>query len=84
MKNVENRPIWLWKARLNSFIQAGLNSMNESVLEIHDEILCNLIRDCFLKTLWDTDATDFTEVRGKSITKKAPFRGFREIRVQKR
>ncbi len=42
------------------------------------------LRDCFLKTLWDTDATDFTELRGKNHKKKAPFRGFREIRVQKR
>ena len=23
------------------------------------------LRDCFLKTLWDTDATDFTELHGK-------------------
>src|SRR5688572_23951073 len=32
-------------------------------------------RDCFLKTLWDTDATDFTEFHGKNRNKKAPFRG---------
>src|SRR5215208_5492685 len=52
-------------------------------------------RDCFLKTLWDVDATDtgtartlhskacrcFTELHGKNHNKKAPFR---EIRVQKR
>ena len=38
------------------------------------------LRDCFLKTLWDTDATDFTEFHGKNRNKKAPFR---EIRIQK-
>ncbi|MGB8981108.1 MAG: hypothetical protein WCC12_04470, partial [Anaerolineales bacterium] len=43
---------------------------------------------CFLKTLWDTDTTDLpcgydvTEFHGKNRNKKAPFRGFREIRVQ--
>jgi hypothetical protein len=39
------------------------------------------IRDSFFKTLQDTDATDFTEFHGKNRKKKAPFRGFREIRV---
>ena len=54
---------------------------------VTEQYLKNLqgsLRDCFLKTLWDTDATDFTEFRGKNRSKKAPFRGFREIRVRKR
>jgi hypothetical protein len=42
------------------------------------------VRDCFLKTFWDTDITDFTEFRGKAVIKNALFRVFREIRVQKR
>jgi hypothetical protein len=29
------------------------------------------LRDCFLKTLLDTDGTDFTEFRGKTVIKKA-------------
>ena len=43
-----------------------------------------------LETLGDTDATDFTDCRclarrrGKNRNKEAPFRGFREIRVQKK
>jgi hypothetical protein len=41
------------------------------------------LRDCFLKTLWDTDTTDFTEFHGKNRNKKARCRGFRETRVQK-
>ena len=32
----------------------------------------------------DADATDFTEFHGKNRNKKAPLRGFREIRVPKR
>ncbi|MGB8982790.1 MAG: hypothetical protein WCC12_13010, partial [Anaerolineales bacterium] len=44
----------------------------------------SVLRDCFLKTLWDTDTTDLpcgydvTEFHGKNRNKKAPFRGFRE------
>jgi len=41
------------------------------------------LRDCFLKTLLDTDATDFTEIHGKPVEKMALFRVAREIRVQK-
>ena len=41
------------------------------------------LRDCFLKTLLDTDATDFTELHGKTIKKAALFRVVCEIRVQK-
>jgi hypothetical protein len=41
-----------------------------------------LFGECFLKTLLDADATDFTAFHGKNRNKKAPFRGFREIRVR--
>jgi len=43
-----------------------------------------LLRECFLKTPWEPDATNFTEFHGKNRNKKAPFRGFRETRVQKK
>ncbi|MGB8980338.1 MAG: hypothetical protein WCC12_00525, partial [Anaerolineales bacterium] len=52
--------------------------------DFRDSILHQGLRDCFLKTLWDTDTTDLpcgydvTEFHGKNRNKKAPFRGFRE------
>ena len=40
------------------------------LLYLVQTIRLDALRDCFLKTLWDTDATDFTEFRGKNRNKK--------------
>ncbi len=32
--------------------------------------MTDALRDCFLKTLWDTDATDFTEFAEKTVIKR--------------
>ena len=49
-----------------------LNMIDELTFDVCSgpQKLDTTLRDCFLKTLWDTDATDFTEFRGKTVIKR--------------